>query len=149
MSILSKILSEDGFGEGGVQYKTGVAGFLLRDNKILLGERLKEHGKHQWQCPGGKHEKGETWLETAKREIFEETKLTVLDGTVLTTQFDYFERINTVYKTIFVCYTDVRGVAENTEPSKCAGWKWYALNNLPRPLFAINETTLSKLKQIL
>lgn len=42
--------------------------------KFLVAKRTDGHG---WEFPGGKHEKGETLLQTAEREIMEELKLEV------------------------------------------------------------------------
>lgn len=47
---------------------------IIRDNKILLMERLK-YGLHYFLIPGGTMEKNETPLQTAIRETIEETGL--------------------------------------------------------------------------
>ena len=48
---------------------------IWRDSKVLLIKRGKPPGKGLWSLPGGKIEPGETALEAAKRELFEETQV--------------------------------------------------------------------------
>ncbi len=52
---------------------------IIRDknNKLLLQQRT--HPKGKWNFPGGLMELGESTVETAKREVFEETNLIVDD----------------------------------------------------------------------
>jgi len=47
--------------------------FLEREGKILLGKRKNAFGEGHYSLPAGHIEKGETALECAKRELFEET----------------------------------------------------------------------------
>jgi 8-oxo-dGTP diphosphatase len=46
---------------------------VWRDGEVLLIQRGNAHGKGQWSLPGGKVELGESDLETAQRELLEET----------------------------------------------------------------------------
>ena len=48
------------------------------ENKVLL-LKIKDGEGHCWITPGGKIEAGETELEAAKRELFEETGIQVAD----------------------------------------------------------------------
>ena len=70
------------------------AGFgvmLLRKGKVLLGKRHEDkekadselHGEGTWTMPGGKFEWGETFEEGAKREVMEETGITLKKAKVL------------------------------------------------------------------
>lgn len=50
-----------------------MAGFLIRDNKILVGQRPENNSlAGQWEFPGGKIEPGETPEEALRRELQEE-----------------------------------------------------------------------------
>ncbi|MGB0571260.1 MAG: NUDIX hydrolase [Alphaproteobacteria bacterium] len=51
----------------------GVGVVVLRDNRVLMIRRGREPRMGQWSIPGGKQEVGETWRETAIREVREET----------------------------------------------------------------------------
>ena len=47
----------------------------LRGDEVLLIQRGKEPRKGQWSIPGGRIESGETEIDAAKRELFEETSI--------------------------------------------------------------------------
>lgn len=51
----------------------GVGVVVLRDEHVLMIRRGREPRIGQWSIPGGKQELGETWQETAVREVREET----------------------------------------------------------------------------
>lgn len=51
----------------------GVGVVVLRDDRVLMIRRGREPRLGQWSIPGGKQEVGETWRETATREVREET----------------------------------------------------------------------------
>jgi 8-oxo-dGTP diphosphatase len=58
-----------------------VAGILLRDGKILIGQRkaADRHGL-KWEFPGGKLERGETPREALIRELKEELEIDAVAG---------------------------------------------------------------------
>jgi 8-oxo-dGTP diphosphatase len=53
--------------------------YALRDEEVLLMRRSKEPNLGLWVAPGGKVEAGEAPYETARREMREETGLSVTD----------------------------------------------------------------------
>ena len=57
-------------------YKGGVRVAILKNNKLLLVKQRHE-GRDIWMLPGGGIEEGETSVEAAEREVFEETGLQV------------------------------------------------------------------------
>jgi ADP-ribose pyrophosphatase YjhB (NUDIX family) len=114
----------------------GVGVLVERDGRVLLGRRLAPHGYGTWSCPGGKPEPGETPLECAERELYEETGLEARAGQVVAETVDGFGDSRTVYRTRFVSMADVTGEPRRREPAKVEGWCWYPWESLPEPLFA-------------
>ena len=60
-----------------------VAGLLFRGDKALLVKRAKDPGRGRWSIPGGAVETGETLHEGLKREMLEETGLSVEVGPLI------------------------------------------------------------------
>lgn len=116
--------------------RVGVGVLLVRDGCVLLGERRGSHGAGTWAPPGGHLEYGETAEACARREVAEETGLTL--ATVLPGPWsvDVFSELRRQYATLFVVAPDVAGEAKCREPAKCAGWSWWPWDALPVPLFA-------------
>lgn len=42
------------------EVRVGVAAVILREGRVLLGERIGSHGAHTWATPGGHLEWGES-----------------------------------------------------------------------------------------
>ena len=123
--------------------RVGVGVFIWRAStawrrpRVLLGKRKGSHGEGSYSLPGGHVEFGETPIEAARRETVEETGLHVV-RMVPEPQVPYshtfFEREQKQYVTLFfraIC----NGSPRLMEPNKCAGWDWYDLEDLPKPLF--------------
>jgi len=60
-------------------YILGTLVYARRDDEVLVMHRNKEPNLGLWIAPGGKVELGESPYETARREMLEETGLTVAD----------------------------------------------------------------------
>lgn len=115
--------------------RVGVAAIIVRDGRILLGERIGSHGAHTWATPGGHLEFGESIEACAARETLEETGLVVSSFKKLGFTNDVFEQDNKHYITLFVVGTSDEGEPQVMEPNKCKQWQWCALDDLPAPLF--------------
>lgn len=115
--------------------RVGVGVILIRDNKILLGERMGSHGANTWSPPGGHLEFGENIETCAIRETEEETGLIISSVEKLAFTNDFFEKEEKHYVTLFVTASDITGEPHVTEPDKCKQWQWFELNALPQPLF--------------
>lgn len=115
--------------------RVGVAVFIVRDNKVLLGERTGAHGEGTWALPGGQLEVRESVVDCARREVLEETglELTSIKKCGFTDDVLEDERMHCV--TLYVIALCPDGEAENREPNYCKQWRWFELHNLPRSLF--------------
>jgi 8-oxo-dGTP diphosphatase len=113
----------------------GVGVIVLRDGRLLLGRRRGSHGADSWALPGGHLEEGETVESCARREVLEETGLTI--GTVRAGPWtdDHFPAVGKRYVTLFVVTESATGEPQLLEPAKCAGWQWFPWSALPEPLF--------------
>ncbi|KJY91476.1 ADP-ribose pyrophosphatase [Vibrio neptunius] len=117
------------------EVRVGVAAVILREGRVLLGERIGSHGAHTWATPGGHLELGESIEECAKRETLEETGLSVDSFTKLGFTNDVFEKEGKHYVTLFVVASCSSGEPEVMEPDKCKQWQWFEPDQLPEPLF--------------
>lgn len=117
----------------------GVAVFIFRGAKVLVGQRLNSHGAGTWAFAGGTIDVGEDPADAAVREVREETSI-VLDRRELSPySFSFTHEPDTGRRYTTLYYSTVYwGSAEPVvmEPSKCAEWRWVLPHMMPRPLFA-------------
>ena len=57
--------------------KVGVGVIVIKDGKILLGKRKGPHGGGFWAFPGGHLEFNESLEDCARREVLEETGISI------------------------------------------------------------------------
>lgn len=117
------------------QTRVGVGVIVVRDGRVLLGERLGSHGAGSWALPGGHLEFGESVVSCADRELLEETGMQLSGVRQAPYTVDHFPAEGKHYVTLFVEALDVRGEPARLEPDKCAGWHWCNWDVLPQPLF--------------
>lgn len=115
--------------------RVGVAVFVRRGDRFLLGRRRGSHGAGAWALPGGHLEFGESIEACARREVEEETGLEV--GAIRPGPYsnDIFDAEGLHYVTLFVVAEAPTGEPELREPEKCEGWEWHRWSELPEPLF--------------
>ena len=71
----------------------------------------------------------------ARREVLEETGLSIRDLKLGPYTNDLFTEETKHYITLYVVARYAGGPLENREPDKCAQWDWFAWRDLPRPRF--------------
>ncbi|WP_237753502.1 nucleotide triphosphate diphosphatase NUDT15 [Candidatus Protochlamydia amoebophila] len=135
-------------GMGTIQDKpkpsVGVGIVVVKDGKVLLGNRKGAHGSGEWSFAGGHLEFGEDVKECALRELSEETGLKALSVQMGPWVNDVIEE-NKHYVTLFVFVNEFEGSPQLLEPDKCEGWEWFDWHSLPSPLFT---PILSLIKKI-
>ncbi|KAF4124863.1 8-oxo-dGTP diphosphatase [Geosmithia morbida] len=119
----------------GITRLDGVAAIIInKDGKVLVGKRKGSHGAGSWALPGGHVDPGESYYQTAEREVLEETGLEVTAvRQVARTEDDFVDR-GKYYNTYFIlCETkdkDRVPLAKTMEPNKCEGWVWMSWSDL-------------------
>ena len=115
--------------------KVGVGVILVKDNKVLLLKRKNTHGEGTWSFPGGHLELNEEIEDCVKREVEEETGITVSKIRFAGLTNDIFEKENKHYITIFMICDWESGETQIKEPEKCTKIGWHRWEELPQPLF--------------
>ena len=97
--------------------------------------RRGSHGEGTWSVPGGWMEFGETFADTAHREVLEEVNLKIKNvrfGGVTNTVFEN-EGVHSV--TIWLVSDFISGTPKIMEPHKIEQIQWAGFDSLPQPLF--------------
>ena len=124
--------------------KVGVGIIVVKDGKVVLLQRKNAHGEGTWCFPGGHLEAGESWEDCAKREVVEETGITIRNVRFAGVTNDIFEEEGKHYITIFMVSDWESGEARITEPEKCTDMGWFDWDDLPRPLFIPTHNLLGQ-----
>jgi 8-oxo-dGTP diphosphatase len=108
---------------------TGI--IILNEAKthVLLGKRKNSYNAGMYGMPGGRVEVGEKVLDTAKREVLEETGLVAKNLKYVGVVKEFQKTYDFVHFT-FVCL-ESEGEPQVMEPDKCEAWEWVDLKNLP------------------
>jgi ADP-ribose pyrophosphatase YjhB (NUDIX family) len=136
-----------------VKKKMGI-GFgvmVLREGKVLLGHRHEDpekasslmHGEGTWTMPGGSLKFHEDLKDAALREVLEETgiilkkdDLKIVSVTNDTVPDNHFVTIG------WFCDKCENQEPKVMEPDEITEWRWFDLNELPKPLFFPSEKVL-------
>lgn len=113
--------------------KVGVGVVIVRDGKILMGKRRNCFGDGSWSIPGGHLEFGESIEECARREVLEETGLTIAN--LRQGPYTNNVHIDSHYVSIFMYADYISGEPQVLEPLKNEKWLWVSPYELPEPLF--------------
>jgi 8-oxo-dGTP diphosphatase len=120
----------------------GVGVFVRHNGKILLGKRRGSHGEGAWALPGGHLEFVEELFECVRREVLEETNLSVDRIAFGTATNDIFRAEHRHYVTLYMVCDYAGGELQTRETEKCERWQWFGWDELPRPLFLPLENLL-------
>ena len=132
--------------------KVGVGVMIKDGNKILLGHRSakrKDTGgifePDTWTLPGGKQEYDETVIETAIREIKEETNLDIKNPELFSVSDDF--QPDRHFVTIEMMTEEYSGEVKIMEPTKEDDWQWFDLDNLPEHIYTPSKKFIEKYKE--
>ena len=126
----------------------GMGVLVMRQGRVLLGRRRGSHGDGYYAAPGGHIEFGESFEETARREVREEAGLEIADLRLLSVGNYIFNREDGARHYIDIdCVCEAAtGDPQLMEPEKCEGWDWYDLDDLPGPLFIVTQRMIESLR---
>src|SRR3989338_1934217 len=99
----------------------GIAVFVRKDGKVLLGKRISSHGTGTWHPPGGYLEMYETAEECVVREAKEETGLDIGNVRFITATNDIFKAEGKHFATLHFVADWTSGDVENRGPDKHEG----------------------------
>jgi 8-oxo-dGTP diphosphatase len=114
--------------------RVGIGVFVFKDGKFLLQKRQGSHGEGTWSLPGGHLEFGESFEDTARREVKEESNLAIINVRFGAVTNDHFVDENKHYVTIWMLSDWHSGELQNMEPQKCTAQSWHTFDDLPSPL---------------
>lgn len=133
----------------------GFGVMILKDNKVLLGQRHVDpekasslmNGEGTWTMPGGKLDFGESFEEGAQREVKEETGIDIKleDLKVIALNNDIVPTAHFV--TIGLICEKFEGEVKVMEPDEITRWKWFDLDNLPSPMFKPSEKVVENYRR--
>ena len=115
--------------------RIGVAVVVIKSGRVLLGKRKGAHGAGTWALPGGHLQFGETIEACARREVMEETGLSISDIKTGPYTNDIFTQEDKHYVTLYMVARYDSGRLQTLEPDKCERWAWFDWDHLPQPRF--------------
>ncbi|ACR69762.1 NUDIX domain-containing protein [Edwardsiella ictaluri] len=118
--------------------KVGVGVIIVNAaGQILLGKRCGSHAPY-WSIPGGHVEQGETFEQTAIREVAEECGLHIdaprFVGVTNNLRTWHDEGVHNV-SVIMQVSAPAAAAPQRCEPEKCERWQWCDPHQLPQPCF--------------
>ncbi len=128
--------------------KVGVGVAIFRsfgenDVRVLLGKRKGSHGEGEWAFPGGSMEFGESFEQTALRELSEEIGSAIaIDDLFVCAVTNLDSYMPKHYIDIGMTCWWLSGEPQVMEPDKVENWEWFRIGELPSPLFDTVENTI-------
>lgn len=117
--------------------RVGVAVMIINGDKVLLGKRINTLNSGVYALPGGKPDFGENPIDTACRECMEETGLQLCKEHLNQAGWinNPFPDDDIHYVTLVYVTDHFHGTPKVKEPDRCAGWDWYSIKDLPKPMW--------------
>jgi 8-oxo-dGTP diphosphatase len=124
--------------------KVGAGVVILREGKTLLAKRKGSHGAGSWGSLGGHVEFGETPVDAVKREAREELGIEI-DNIRFVSCTNLLKEGKHYLDVSFVADL-VSGEPRICEPDRIEALEWFAVEELPEPLFEPVRIALDALK---
>ena len=127
-----------------VDRKNGVVILAIDDeNNVIVEEQYRNTFKRGIVgLPAGKRDGAEDLLDTAKRELEEETSLIAKDLKLICVSDDMTDTAHYVTAGFLVnCY---EGEIKAMEPETILEWKWFDIDNLPENMYKPSKVVIEK-----
>lgn len=147
-------------------FYTAVHGVLIKDNQVLLGQRINtSYGDGCYSFPAGHLERFETLTDALVREMLEETDVCPIfnpcaqrlapEYPTLTIEHmkdygraaDEATRFRQYAEYFFLLKDGYEGAIKNMEPDKCADLRFFPLEALPQNMLPLARHALTALQQ--
>jgi 8-oxo-dGTP pyrophosphatase MutT (NUDIX family) len=112
-----------------------VAVVVLHRRRVLFGKRRTRDGGFEWQLPGGWIEAGESPQRAARREVFEETGIELLEPKFIGITSNVFADDSHSLSLYFEAECADEKALVTAQPEKCLGWEWKYWADLSGDLF--------------
>ncbi len=131
-------------GAKAIQVGCAVAVVVTSKQNVLIGKRVSANNGFEWQLPGGWIEAQESPLQTARREVLEETGLHLHDPVFVGITNNLFSTQSHSISLYFEAECADEGALIATQQAKCISWvwkEWAEINeNLFLPLRLLRQT---------
>ncbi len=115
------------------------------EGKFLMMKRLSKHGCGTYAIVGGGIENGETFEQSAAREVKEEINIDIENIKIIGLTNNIIKEEGHHSVGVILCATIKSGEVQNMEPDKCAELVWCDdWDNLPKPTFTNYNQYITK-----
>ncbi|MFO7915512.1 MAG: NUDIX hydrolase [Candidatus Krumholzibacteriales bacterium] len=118
---------------------------LDEDNRILLVLRAREPGKDEWGLPGGFVETDESPIYAARREVLEETGLTVDNPELINVVYQNSDFYNT--SILIIGYRFLEYDGDVVAGDDAAEARFFPLNQLPELAFRSHRALIDEMTE--
>jgi 8-oxo-dGTP diphosphatase len=127
-----------------------IATMIIKDNReVLLGQRKAVRGQGEFAAPGSYLPFRESFEAAAINQVLQETGLVIKNPEVccVTNNLKNLHQENKQSITIGMKAQYLGGIPQVLEPECCNEWKWYSINQLPKPMFEADAKIITCIKQ--
>jgi len=131
--------------------KTKVAIYVPdKTGRILLGKRVSQQGatvQEWWDIPGGDMKEGETFRDSAVRDIKEDTDIDVRSSVLLFEEME--ETKSGIWKAVVVAVDKYEGEPRIVIKEKFCEFRWFAFDRLPEHMYPVTRKVVERIAKMI